>query len=125
MSPKGEILDDEGTFALSQYYLEEMRLKQNEMKLHLLSSMKADFKKYGAKQVLGEDVDFHLDTNKVFESILRYKRDIEDKHKMTGLYSYNWLDHPDYIHAKKIEMKLMRSKAKRRESSKRLFQRSI
>ena len=97
------------------------------MKLHLLSTMKKAFKQAGVKGVLGEDVDFHLETNKVFESIVRYKKDrsIEDKHKMTGLYSYNWLDHPDYINAKKIEMKLIKSKAKRRESIKRLIQKSI
>ena len=46
-----------------------MLLKQTEMKLHLLTTMKSALKKYGVKQVLGEEVDFHQETNKAFESI--------------------------------------------------------
>ena len=41
---------------------------------------------------------------------------------MTGLYSYNWLDHPDYINAKKIEMKIIKYKRKMSVSRKRAFQ---
>ena len=91
-----------------------MRLKRNELKLHLLSTMEPAIKKQGVKAIFGKEIDVLRETNRAFEGIMKYKREQHEaeEHKMRGLYSYNWLDHPDYRHAKKIERKIVKYKSK-------------
>ena len=50
----------------------------------------------------------------------KHEQNIEDDYKIKGLYSYNWLDHPDYINAKKIEKKIVRYKKKLKKNRKAL-----
>ena len=86
------------------------------------------FKKKGIKAIFRKGIDIINDPNRALESIMKYKieqnitQNIGEDYKMTGLYSYNWLDHPDYINAKKIEMKIIKYKRKMSVSRKRAFQ---
>ena len=93
-----------------KFYREQMLLKQNDMRLSLLSTMESAITDRGVKGIFGKEIDLQKDINLVFEGIMKYKQEqnTEDNYKMKGLYSYNWLDHPDYIYAKKVEKKIMK-----------------
>lgn len=96
--------------ALHKFYVEKMKLKLTQMKLHLLGKLKDATDTRKSRIQFGKEVETNRETNKAFEEIMEFRKDYqtEENYKIKGLYSYNWLDHPEYINAKKIERKIIK-----------------
>lgn len=87
---------DAGNPALYEYYLQRLKLKQLEMRAKVAEKLA----KKGAKMR-----EVMRDTKMGFQNLEKTQG---ADYRMVGLYSYNLLDHPDFIRAQRIEKRIVR-----------------